>query len=104
MLIEPLQLASFRLSQHHSGVAKRDNINLSYDPALHGDLKAKLRKLQGIRQSRFYGRSLADTAGMLLADALDLELTKQEAAAALTQISQTPVIEEPPIEITRGAS
>jgi hypothetical protein len=81
----------------------REVLPISYRPDDLGDLKAKLDELAGLRGSRWQGRSRADIAGMLLADALDAELARNR-SDDLTQISQASVIQGTPVEMKRGAS
>jgi hypothetical protein len=104
MIVELHRLASTRSSRHHSGVArKREHINISYEPDRLGDLKTALDRLTDIKDSMWFGRTRADAAGLLLAQALEAELAKN-GLAHLTHVSQTLEMEESPVKMKRGAS
>jgi hypothetical protein len=101
-LINQVNLVSIASRVHHFGVARKEVLTASYDAESLGDLKALVDRLAGLRESRWFGRSRADIAGLLLVDAVHTELAKY--ASNLTQDSQSPVIGEPPIDMIRGAS
>ena len=83
---------------------RRETLNISYDSERAGDLKAGFDRLAQVRGSKWEGRSRADAAGMLLAEALEAELARHSIQESLTQDSQAPVNGESPVKIKGGAS
>lgn len=106
MIVDLHRLASQRRAVHHSNVARRDTLNVSWDIDRSGNLKASLAELADVKESRWFSRSLASIAGLLLADAIQAELMKLQSAEPpeRADFTQGSLKGASPVDMRRGAS
>ena len=67
-----IQLDMIRGVAHHTKTVTRIRMTISYDPELVDvDVKQMLERLRKVKGTPYFGRSLADIGGMILADELE---------------------------------